>query len=62
VGVKHVRAFDSNLMIVSVSLREGARVTRLVGCHLADTDTRRGSALAVLSATNRIMGNYIATK
>ena len=27
-GIKHVRAFDSNLLIVSVSLREDTQVTR----------------------------------
>jgi hypothetical protein len=61
-GIKHVRAFDSNLLIVSVSLREEERVTRLVGCYLAETDTRRGSAMAVLNATNRVLGNYLATR
>ncbi len=60
-GVKHIRAFDSNLLIVSVSVREGEDVTRLVGCYLAETDPRRGAAMAVLHATNRILGNYIAT-
>ena len=59
-GVKHVRAFDSNLLIVSVAHRDAERITRLVGCYLADTDTRRGAAMAVLNATNRILGNYIA--
>src|ERR1044071_3528443 len=33
-GVKHIRAFDANLLIVSVSVREDARLTRLVGCYL----------------------------
>jgi hypothetical protein len=63
-GIKHVRAFDSNLLIVSISLREPARdqLTRLVGCYLAETDTRRGAAMAVLNATNRVLGNYIATR
>jgi hypothetical protein len=59
-GVKHVRAFDSNLLIVSVAHRDSERITRLVGCYLADTDTRRGAAMAVLNATNRILGNYLA--
>jgi hypothetical protein len=61
-GIKHVRAFDSNLLIVSVSLREDSQLTRLVGCYLAETDTRRGAAMAVLNATNRVLGNYIATR
>jgi hypothetical protein len=61
-GVKHVRAFDSNLLIVSIGLREGSMYTRLVGCYLADSDTRRGAAMAVLHATNRVIGNYIALR
>lgn len=61
-GVRHVRAFDANLLIVSVSLREESQTTRLVGCYLAETDTRRGAAMAVLNATNRVLGNYIATR
>jgi hypothetical protein len=62
VGIKHVRAFDSNLLIVSVSLHEGAEMTRLVGCYLAETDTRRGAAMAVLNATNRVLGNYMMSR
>jgi hypothetical protein len=61
-GIKHVRAFDSNLLIVSVALRENGHLTRLVGCYLAETDTRRGAAMAVLNATNRVLGNYISTR
>ncbi len=61
-GVKHVRAFDANLLIVSVAVREDSQLTRLVGCYLADNDTRRGAAMAVLNATNRVLGNHIATR
>jgi hypothetical protein len=61
-GIKHVRAFDSNLLIVSVSLREGTELTRLVGCYLAESDTRRGAAMAVLNATNRVLGNYMMAR
>jgi hypothetical protein len=61
-GVKHVRAFDSDLLIVSIGLRQGNEITRLVGCYMAETDTRRGAAMAVLNATNRLLGNYITTK
>jgi hypothetical protein len=63
-GVKHIRAFDANLLIVCVSLRQddGAREARLVGCYLADGDTRRGAAMAVLNATNRVLGNHISTR
>ena len=61
-GVKHVRAFDSNLLIVSISVRNEGQLTRLVGCYLAETDTRRGAAMAVLNATNRVLGNYMTTR
>ena len=61
-GVKHIRAFDANLLIVSVSARENGQYTRLVGCYLAETDTRRGAAMAVLNATNRVLGNHISVR
>ena len=61
-GVKHIRAFDANLLIVSVSTRENGQYTRLVGCYLAETDTRRGAAMAVLNATNRVLGNHISVR
>ena len=59
-GVKLVRAFDANVVIVSCTQRT-ARGARLVGCYLADDDAVRGSALAVLNATNRVLGNYLTT-
>jgi hypothetical protein len=61
-GVKHIRAFDANLVLVSVSVRENGQYTRLVGCYLAETDTRRGAAMAVLNATNRVLGNHISVR
>ena len=60
-GIKLVRAFDANVVVVSCTQRS-ARGTRLVGCYLADRDPVRGSALAVLNATNRILGNYLTTR
>jgi hypothetical protein len=57
-GVKAVRAFDSNVVIVSMSVPEQNETHRLVGCYLTeDVDPTRGAALAVLNATNRILGN-----
>jgi len=61
-GVKHIRAFDANLVLVSVSVRENGQYNRLVGCYLAETDTRRGAAMAVLNATNRVLGNHISVR
>lgn len=57
-GVKAVRAFDANVVIVSLSLLDGNETQRLVGCFLTeDADPTRGAALAVLNATNRVLGN-----
>lgn len=57
-GVKAVRAFDANVVIVSLAIPTQAETQRLVGCYLtADVDPSRGAALAVLNATNRILGN-----
>ncbi|HEY6219253.1 MAG TPA: hypothetical protein VIV65_04285 [Gemmatimonadaceae bacterium] len=54
-AVKHIRAFDSNLAIVSISHRQGQTMYPLVGCYLAQDDVCRGAAIAVLHATNRVM-------
>jgi hypothetical protein len=57
-GVKAVRAFDSHVVIVSLALPGEIPSQRLVGCYLStDADASRGAALAVLNATNRILGN-----
>jgi hypothetical protein len=62
VGVKVVRAFDANVVITSLIQRGDDGPDRLLGCYLADGDMVRGAALAVLNATNRILGNYIAAR
>jgi len=59
-GVKAVRAFDALVIIVSLSARVSETVSRLVGSYLTEQDAPRGAALAVLNATNRILGNYLA--
>ena len=61
-GVKAVRAFDATVVIVSLSARQEARSSRLVGAYLTEDDPPRGAALAVLNATNRILGNFFATR
>ncbi len=57
-GVKAVRAFDATVVIVSLSARSTDTVSRLVGSNLTQGDPGRGAALAVLNATNRLLGNY----
>ncbi|HTY07287.1 MAG TPA: hypothetical protein VMC86_12275 [Gemmatimonadales bacterium] len=61
-GVKAVRAFDATVVIVSLSSRQASKATRLVGTYLTETDPPRGAALAVLNATNRILGNHFSTR
>ena len=56
-GVKAVRAFDSMVVIVSLALKADDGPHRLVGCCLTEQDPSRGAALAVLNATNRLLGN-----
>jgi hypothetical protein len=55
-AVKHIRAFDSNLAIVSITHRQDGGNYPLVGCYLAKEDVCRGAAIAVLNATNRVLG------
>src|SRR4029077_1254400 len=61
-GVKAVRAFDAIVVIVSLSARQESRASRLVGAYLAETDPPRGAALAVLNATNRLLGTFFARR
>jgi hypothetical protein len=61
-GVKAVRAFDATVVIVSLSARETESASRLVGSYLTESDPPRGAALAVLNATNRILGNFFSTR
>ena len=56
VAVKHIRAFDSNLAIVSITHRQEGSNFPLVGCYLAKEDVCRGAAISVLNATNRVLG------
>ena len=57
-----IRAFDATVVIVSLSARAETSASRLVGSYLTETDPPRGAALAVLNATNRMLGNYLVTR
>jgi hypothetical protein len=61
-GIKALRAFDANIVIVAVGLRKGEGPTRLLGSYLAEQDPVRAAVVAVLNATNRILGNFISTR
>lgn len=61
VGVKQVKAFDAELMVVAL-YRTGDQPQRLVGSVSAAGDPRRAAAVAVLNALNRILGNYLSVR
>jgi hypothetical protein len=58
-GVKAVRAFDATVVIVSLAAHGEGNGHRVVGSYLTEDDASRGAALAVLNATNRILGNRL---
>ncbi|HEX8243002.1 MAG TPA: hypothetical protein VF541_05895 [Longimicrobium sp.] len=58
VGIKPVRAFDADVVVALV--RSEADGKSLIGAALAPDDPYRAAAVAVLNATNRILGNYLA--
>jgi hypothetical protein len=62
IGVKAMRAFDANIVIVSVDVRRPDGTTRLLGSYLAEQDIARAAVMATLNATNRVLGNFIATR
>lgn len=61
VGVKQVKAFDAELMVVAL-YRTGDQPQRLVGSVSAAGDPRRAAAVAVLNALNRVLGNYLSVR
>lgn len=56
VGIKSFRAFDTDVVVV---LLRTENVNALIGASLATGDPHRSAALAVLNATNRVLGNYL---
>jgi hypothetical protein len=62
IGVKAIKAFDANVVIVSINAHREGDIAKLLGCVLAESDPIKGAALSVLNATNRLIGNTIATR
>jgi len=62
IGVKTMRAFDENIVIVSVHASRDGTSHRLLGCHVAEKDSLRSAVVAVLHATNRMLGNFISMR
>ncbi|MGH7448437.1 MAG: hypothetical protein ACRELT_12795 [Longimicrobiales bacterium] len=58
-GVKLVRAFDAEMVVVSL-YRPDDEPHNLVGAVVSGDDPRRAAATAVLNALNRLLGNYLA--
>jgi hypothetical protein len=56
VGIKSFRAFDTDVVVV---LLRTDNVNTLIGASLATGEPHRSAALAVLNATNRVLGNYL---
>jgi hypothetical protein len=57
-GVKQVRAFDADLVVISL-YRPDATPHNLVGVVVTGSDVRRAAAVAVLNALNRLLGNSL---
>lgn len=55
VGVKSMRAFDANVVMVSVVGNREGRSQQLLGCRIAEGDLLRSAVLATLQATNRLL-------
>ncbi len=60
VGVKPIRAFDTNLLVVALLANRHGTVTRVVGTAIADDDQLSGVARATLHAVNRLLVPHLA--
>lgn len=58
VGIKNVRAFDTDVIMVLLRMEERPDLS-LVGASISVDNPFRSAALAVLNATNRVLGNYL---
>jgi len=54
IGVKPIRAFDTNIVVVAVHAHHEDKVTRIVGAALAEDDLVLGTARATMHAVNRL--------
>ena len=60
VGVKSIRIFDHDFVAVLLRCPD-APDRRLIGVSLSAADLPAATARAVLNATNRLLGNFLAT-
>ena len=64
IGVKSVKAFDDSVAIVALGVHDSEinEDRRLIGTAMApEGNMPTGVARAVLNATNRVLGNFLAT-
>jgi len=59
VGVKPMRAFDTNLMVVALLAGYNGEVTRVVGTAIVEDDQLAGVARATLHALNRLVAPHL---
>lgn len=60
IGVKPIRAFDTNVVVAAVVAHVDGMSRRLVGTAIVDEDPITGAALAALNATNRVVAQVLA--
>lgn len=60
IGVKPIRAFDTNVVVAAVMVHGEGMSRRLVGTAIVDEDAITGAALAALNATNRLVSPLLA--
>jgi len=60
IGVKPMRAFDTNVVVVAVLVHHEGQTTRVVGAAVADEDPLVGTARATLQGVNRIAAPLLA--
>ena len=60
IGVKPIRAFDTNVVVAAVMAHGEGMSRRLVGTAIVDEDAITGAALAALNATNRLVSPLLA--
>ncbi|HET7231778.1 MAG TPA: hypothetical protein VFJ16_17330 [Longimicrobium sp.] len=58
VGIKPFRAFDADVVVALV--RSDVDGKSLIGAALAADEPYRAASVAVLNATNRVLGNYLS--
>jgi len=58
VGIKPFRAFDADVVVAL--LRSDLDGKSLIGAALASDNPYRAASVAVLNATNRVLGNYLS--